>query len=154
MKKLLLILLLFPTLLFSQGITIEPMFKVGVYLGDRTEGICDNTGNLISGVFSDGTTKQLSYNKLKSIEYYIRGGFRFSNKFVKAEIEAKTYMFTDNFVSNSPYHAEYYFRAYVPYKKFKFGMEHQCIHPVIADTQDLLYNKFGGHTELYISYNM
>ena len=154
MKKLLLILLLFPTLLLSQGITIEPMFRVGMYLGGRTEGISDKGGNVLCGGYDDGTIQQLTHTYPNSIEYYVRGGFRFSNRFVKAELEAKTYMFTENFTSNKPYHIEYYFRAYVPHKKFKFGVEHQCMHPVVTSTLDLRYNKFGGYTELYISYNM
>lgn len=144
MKKLLIIficILSFNTAFSQKKFSIDPLFKFGIYT---------NKGMKVY----DPNIKYkpaLRYEIDRKVDYHINTGFRVNYLKFSLESENVFYVATDNFMSNYPYSAHFFIRAYYKYNKFKLGYEHLCIHPISSDVE-LNYHIIGEYDEFFISY--
>jgi len=161
MKNIILIIALFfaaSAIQAQHKVTIEPLFELGVFTG-RSQNIINPATNksfLVPETHGDikGNKESLIHRVNGNIDYHVTVGFRVNFRGFVLESENKTYCTTNNFMTNKPYSAEFYARCYYQLKKFRVGIEHLCVHPIVSNGAGNVYTVSGGHDKVSISYNI
>jgi len=143
MKQILFLLLMILSLTLKSQIKLDPMIKLGYYPKYKQR----------INYIEDLSFKTLTFKQDYNFHYYTTLGLRvtlFDN--FKLESTNQIFIQSNDLISNNPYSANFYLKAYYSKDKWKIGYEHLCIHFIQGSTS-LTYTLEGGYDEIFISYN-
>ena len=144
--------LLLSATISAQELTFEPLFKIGIYQG-KTQYIKPNEDVQARLAFFGEPNETMEHTIDKTFDYYTTIGGRVKYKKFALESKNKISIATNDFIDNIPYNVEFYLRAYYSKNKIEVGVEHLCIHPICGNDIGTTYQVYGGHNEVFFSYN-
>lgn len=133
MKKLLFILLLLPTVAMSQ-------FKQGVGFEYYTSNATKTSSSYEYLIFNNG-----DFATLYKLQY--------DYKDFKAEALTSIYMDKGSSYQFKPTHSEFTVALSYSHNKMKIKVEHQCVHPILTDSDKNRVKMYDGHTKIGVYYD-
>lgn len=134
MKKLLLLLIALTPLLTNAQ--FKQAFGLEYYISNSTKSTVESN--------------EIIFNKGDFATLYFMS---YKYKSFKAESLTSIYMDKSKSYMFSPTHSEFTISLYYKVRKLTIKAEHQCVHPIITESDKYRSKMYGGHTKICIYYN-